>query len=75
MIVARGVCEVCAMCMCLGRGCVCVEGGEWMRGLGLGVTNPAGTVYPISNVYKHTSSVDYTQNGMYNFYQYYHCKY
>ena len=28
------------MCMCLARGRV---GGEWMRGLGLGFTNPVGT--------------------------------
>ena len=28
------------MCMCLARG---GEGGEWMRELGLGFTNPVGT--------------------------------
>ena len=28
------------MCMCLARGGV---GGQWMRGLGLGFTNPVGT--------------------------------
>ena len=27
------------MCMCLARGGVGGEGGEWMRGLGLGFTN------------------------------------
>ena len=32
----RGVGRVCEMCMC-------GEGGEWMRGLGLGFTNPVGT--------------------------------
>ena len=39
MSVMRGVGVVCEMCMCfaLGR-----ERGEWMRGLGLGVTNPVG---------------------------------
>ena len=31
------------MCMCLARGGVGGEGGEWMRGLGLGFTNPVGT--------------------------------
>ena len=30
--------------MCLARGVVGVDGGEWMRGLGLGFTNPVGTV-------------------------------
>ena len=30
----RGVGEVCEMCMCLSRGCVGGEGGEWMRELG-----------------------------------------
>ena len=29
--------------MCLARGGVGGEGGEWMRGLGLGFTNPVGT--------------------------------
>ena len=29
--------------MCLARGGVGGEGGEWMRGLGLGLTNPVGT--------------------------------
>ena len=42
-VLARGVGGVCDMCMCLaGRG-VGVEGGEWMRELGLGFTNPVGT--------------------------------
>ena len=31
------------MCVCLARGAVGGEGGEWMRGLGLGFTNPVGT--------------------------------
>ena len=31
------------MCMCLARGGVGGEGGEWMRELGLGFTNPLGT--------------------------------
>ena len=30
-------------CMCLARGGVGGEGGEWMRELGLGFTNPLGT--------------------------------
>ena len=30
------------MCMCLARGGVGGEGGEWMRELGLGFTNPVG---------------------------------
>ena len=30
------------MCMCLARGGVGGEGGEWMRGLGLDFTNPRG---------------------------------
>ena len=30
----EGVCE---MCMCLARGGVGGEGGEWMRGFGLGL--------------------------------------
>ena len=29
--------------MCLARGGVSGEGGEWMRGLGFGFTNPVGT--------------------------------
>ena len=39
----RGVAGVCDICMCLARGCVGGEGGEWMRELGLGFTNPVGT--------------------------------
>ena len=42
-VLVRGVVGVCAMCMCLGRGGVGGEGGEWMRELGLGLTNPVGT--------------------------------
>ena len=38
----RGVGGVCDMCMCLARGSVGGEGGEWMRELGLGFTNPLG---------------------------------
>ena len=34
---------LCDMCMCLDRGGVGGEGGEWMRELGLGFTNPVGT--------------------------------
>ena len=29
--------------MCLAQGGVGGEGGEWMRGMGLGFTNPVGT--------------------------------
>ena len=36
----RGVGGVCKMCMRLARSGV---GSEWMRGLGLGFTNPVGT--------------------------------
>ena len=39
----RGVGGVCTMCMCLARGGEGGEGEEWMRGLGLGLTNPLGT--------------------------------
>ena len=39
-VLVRGVGGVCDMCMCLARG---GEGGEWMRELGLGFTNPLGT--------------------------------
>ena len=31
------------MCMCLARGSVGGEGGEWIRGLGLDFTNLVGT--------------------------------
>ena len=43
MSVVRGFGGVCDMCMCLARGGVGGEGGEWMRELGLGFTNPVGT--------------------------------
>ena len=43
-VLVRGVGGVYDMCMCLARGCVGGEGGEWMRELGLGFTNPVGTV-------------------------------
>ena len=39
-VLVRGVGVVCDMCMCLARG---GAGGEWMRELGLGFTNPVGT--------------------------------
>ena len=39
----RGVGRVCEMCICLARRSVGGEGGEWMRGLGLGFINPVGT--------------------------------
>ena len=39
-VLLRGVGGVCDMCMCLAWGGV---GGEWMRELGLGFTNPVGT--------------------------------
>ena len=42
-VLVRGVGRVCDMCMCLTRGGVGGEGGEWMRELGLGVTNHVGT--------------------------------
>ena len=42
-VLVRGVGGVCDMCMCLARGGVGGEGGEWMRELGLGFTNPVGT--------------------------------
>ena len=42
-VLVRGVGGVCDMCMCLTRGGVGGEGGEWMRELGLGFTNPLGT--------------------------------
>ena len=43
MSVVRGVGGVCSMCMCLARGCVGGEGGEWMRELGLGFIYTVGT--------------------------------
>ena len=42
-VLVRGAGGVCDMCMCLARGGVGGEGGEWMRELGLGFTNPVGT--------------------------------
>ena len=42
-VLVRGVGGVCDMCMCLARGGVGGEGGEWMREMGLGFTNPVGT--------------------------------
>ena len=42
-VLVRGVGGVCDMCMCLARGCVGGEGGEWMRELGLGFTNAVWT--------------------------------
>ena len=49
MSVLRGMTRlggVCEMCMCLAWGCVGGkggEGGEWIRELSLGFTNPVGT--------------------------------
>ena len=42
-VLVRGVGGVCDMGMCLTRGGVGEEGGEWMRELGLGFTNPVRT--------------------------------
>ena len=39
----RGVGEVCEMCICVWLGRRGWRGGEWMRGLGLGFTNPVRT--------------------------------
>ena len=39
----KGVGGVCEMCMYFARGGVGGEGDEWMRGVGLGFTNPVGT--------------------------------
>ena len=39
----RGVGGVCERCLCLARGDVGGDGGEWMRGLGLGFTKPVAT--------------------------------
>ena len=41
-VLVRGVGGVCDMCMCLARGGVGGEGGEWMRELGLGFTQSSG---------------------------------
>ena len=43
MSVVRGVVGVRDMCMCLARGGVGGEGGEWIREFGLSFTNPVGT--------------------------------
>ena len=46
MSVVRGmrrVGGVCEMCMCLARGGVGGDDGEWMRGLGFDFTNPVET--------------------------------
>ena len=43
MSVVIDVGGMCDMCMCLARGGVGGEGGEWTRELGLGFTNPVGT--------------------------------
>ena len=42
-MLVSGVGGECGMCMCLARGGVGVEGGEWIRELGLCFTNPVGT--------------------------------
>ena len=42
-VLVRGVGGVCDLCMCLARGGMGGEGGEWMREFGLGFTNPVGT--------------------------------
>ena len=42
-VLVRGAGGVCDMHMCLARGGVGGDGGEWMRELGLGFTNPVGT--------------------------------
>ena len=42
-VLVRGVGGVCDMCMCLARGSVGGEGGEWMRELSFGFTNQVGT--------------------------------
>ena len=49
-VLVRGVGGVCDMCMCLARGGVGGEGGEWMRELGLGFTNPLGTGGSVGHV-------------------------
>ena len=41
------MCLVCELCMCLARGGV---GGESIRGLGLGFTNPVGTEGSVGRV-------------------------
>ena len=49
-VLVRGVGGVCDMCMCFARGGVGGEGGEWMRELGLGFTNPLGTGGSVGHV-------------------------
>ena len=39
----RGVGGVGDMCVCLARVAWVERGGKWMRGLGMGFTNPVGT--------------------------------
>ena len=39
----RRIGGVCEMCTCFARGGVGGEGGECLRGMGLGFTNPVGT--------------------------------
>ena len=41
-MLVRGVGGVCDMCMCLARGGVGGEGGEWMRELGLSIYQSCG---------------------------------
>ena len=43
MSMVKGVGGVCDMCMYLARNGVGGVGGKWVRGLGLGFTNPGGT--------------------------------
>ena len=43
-VLVRGVGGVCDLCMCWAPGGVGGEGGEWMRELGLGFTNPVGVL-------------------------------
>ena len=50
-VLVRGVGGVCDMCMCLARGSVGGEVGEWMRELGLGFTNPLGTGGSVGHVF------------------------
>ena len=42
-MLVRGVGGVCDMCMCLARGGVGGDGGEWMREFGLGFTIPVNS--------------------------------
>ena len=66
-VLVRGVGGVCDMCMCLARGGVGGEGGEWIRQLGLGFTNPLGTGGVGQNINKlqptqNTALRDYVHN-------------